>query len=182
VSNPAVWALANGTVLFAYRSDGANDSTEHVSVASPLQTTTERGATPSRRGTLLSTLAWADFRGVEQGPAVFDTTEDPTGSEDPFLWDDERGHLHLLMHELGAGHTGLHAFSRAQGNGGWTVSATRPFSGNVSFDDGTWQVMAHRERPQLVFEPGTRRPIALSTGVRPSSVDDYSYTLVNALR
>jgi len=168
--------LANGSAVLAYRSDTADDSnsgtTEHVSVATSLDETTGTG------GGLLSALVWGDPRSLAQGPAVFNESVDPTGSEDPFLWDDQNGNLHLLMHEIG--HTGLHAFSADGAK--WTVSPTRPYTGNVTFDDGTWQVMAHRERAQLVLDPATRRPLALSTAVRPSSDDDYTYTLVSAVR
>jgi len=180
ISNPALWRLANGSAVLAYRSDGADDSTEHVSIGVGLSDAHHAAVREPRYSFLLSGLVWGDSRTRGDGPAVFDDTDDPSGSEDPFLWDDAHGHLHLLMHELGTGHTGLHAFSRD--GSAWTVSATRPYTGNVTFDDGSHQLMAHRERPQLVFDADTRRPVAFSTGVRPSSDDDYTYTLVNAFR
>mmetsp|Transcript_11041 Transcript_11041/g.22001 ORF Transcript_11041/g.22001 Transcript_11041/m.22001 type:complete len:391 (+) Transcript_11041:43-1215(+) len=144
-SNPAPHFMANGTILLAYRADDRK-GTERVSVG--------------RADSLLD--SYVDSRAA---PAVDATVEDP------FLWQDERGHWHMLMHNMEA--IAAHAFSRDAVT--WTVSSVEPYDNIVLFTDGSTVSMKRRERPQLLLDK-MGRPTYFSTGVM--DYDDHSYTLV----
>ena len=104
-------------------------------------------------------------------------------SEDPYLWQDERGWYHMLMHggpapgkkyPRTAGQlVGAHAFSRDAVS--WTKSATAPYTTLVDFTDGSSKDMHRRERPQLLLSD-TGQPRYFSSGVE--DVGDHTYTLV----
>jgi len=147
-SNPAPHIMENGTVLCAYRAD-ARRGGEHVSVA------------------------------VASGIAAPYVDNRPTAAigshpgEDPFLWQDERSHWHMLMHNMGGGGVGSHAYSRDAVN--WVRSSTAPYTSTVTFTDGTSTNMHRRERPQLLLS-STGQPRYFSTGVEDYA--DHVYTLV----
>ena len=101
-------------------------------------------------------------------------------------WQDERGHWHMLMHNMGQkppllnrapGDDGerfvSHAFSRDSIN--WTRSMTAPVTSKVTFTDGSVKYMLRRERPQLLLSP-RGQPRYYSSGVE--DVADHTYTLV----
>lgn len=147
-SNPAPHINSkSGTITCAYRAD-ARSGGEHVSVA-----------------TANSIL----------GPFV-DTRSQPAISthvgEDPFLWQDERGHWHMLMHNMGGG-VGSHAYSLDSKK--WIRSDVEPYTNKVTFQDGSYTNMLRRERPQLLLDDDGR-PLYFSTGV--VDYEDHSYTLV----
>lgn len=99
--------------------------------------------------------------------------------EDPFLWQDSRGHWHALSHVYTAtrtcGNTSAssitsecnyisgHLFSRNGIN--WTVSDIEPYSFNISYSDGTGEIVATRERPKLLFDRATKEPTHIYTAV-----------------
>jgi hypothetical protein len=158
-SNPSPHFLPNGTLLCGFRAD-ARSGGERVSVASA----------PSIYGPYTDTRA---------RPAV-NTESHPEGQdEDPFLWQDERGHWHLLMHHLGGykgvrDPVGAHAFSRDAIH--WTKSAVLPYTTFVPFKDGSSINMTRRERPEMILsEKG--QPRYFSSGVQEVH-GDHSYTLV----
>ncbi len=159
-TNPAPVLLPNGSVLCAYRANsqrpGQTDSGEHVSLA------------------IAQTLL---------GPYV-DARAHPlisTWSEDPFLYRDERGHWHMLMHaplhSKPQPHQGkligAHAFSRDALN--WKVSATPPYTSLVTFSNGSSFDMRRRERPQLLLSE-SGQPRYFSSGVEDFA--DHTWTLV----
>ena len=105
----------------------------------------------------------------------------------PFLWKDERGHWHMIMHNMGGKqndlnasdpglHTGAHAFSRDGVT--WHRSGTAPYTSFVSFADGSSKIMKRRERPQLLLST-SGQPRYFSSGV--VDEQDHSYTLVMAV-
>jgi len=145
--NPAPHVLDNGTIMCAYRA-GARSGGEHVSVAT--------AANP--------TSLYIDARAA---PAVSHT------GEDPFLWRDERGYYHMLMHNMGSGGCGAHAFSRDGAT--WTRSEDAPYTYDVEFSNNSSVTMRRRERPQLLLTPDGR-PLFFSSGVEYAS--DSTYTLV----
>lgn len=161
-TNPALFVYPNGTALCSYRANGnkstGNDGAEHVSVA-------------------VGVSIHGPFVDSRPQPAI------KQGSEDPYLWQDERGHYHMLMHggpapgkkyPRTAGQlVGAHAYSRDAVT--WTTSATAPYTTLVNFTDGTSQDMHRRERPQLVLSD-TGQPRFFSTGVE--DVGDHTFTLV----
>ena len=79
--------------------------------------------------------------------------------QDPFLWQDKRGHYHVLGHVFVSASCGKlndpssvsapcnfisgHAFSRT-GLGNWTLSPAEPFSFNLTYDDGTTGLLSTR--------------------------------------
>lgn len=149
-SNPAPWIMANGSMICAYRAD-ARSGGEHVSVA------------------VADSL---------MGPYI-DERSDPVvaqWSEDPFIWQDERGHWHILLHGSPQGGDGVggHAFSRSV-NGPWTLSMVAPYTQTVMFADSTTKNMRRRERPQLLLSPAGQ-PRYFSSGVE--DVGQHTYTLV----
>lgn len=108
------------------------------------------------------------------GPWVH-VLEVPTGGtpgtfEDPTLWQDVRGGLHVFFHTYTmdgvvpysiSGHT----FSR---DGlAWYSSDVQPYGGTASVSDGSELAMSTRERPKLVFDPATGAPTHLITAVCP---------------
>merc|ERR1712070_880212 len=137
--------------ICAYRGSARSDGKEHVSV--------------SQATSLM-------------GPYVDERAQPIVGqwSEDPFIWQDERGHWHILFHGAGSPQhpVGGHAFSRHLA-GPWTLSATAPYSQTVQFADGHSKKMYRRERPQLLLS-ATGQPRYFSSGVM--DVDPHTYTLV----
>ena len=108
-------------------------------------------------------------------------------NEDPFLWQDHRGHWHLLMHSLeeGGGYdgpmVGRHAYARTF-DGEWTFgNRTLAFNTTTHFTDGSSIEYSRREMPQLYFsEDGQMTPLYLVTGVQETGKSS-SYTLVQPL-
>jgi hypothetical protein len=148
-SNPAPHVMDDGSIVCAFRAD-ARTGGEHVSVAS--------AASP------LS--AYVDSR-AQAAVASHN-------GEDPYLWRDERGHWHLLMHNMGGG-VGSHAFSRDAK--AWTRSDVQPYTATVAFEDGTTKTMSRRERPQLVTD-ADGRPLFFTSGVQ----DAHDHTLTIQVR
>lgn len=109
--------------------------------------------------------------------------------EDPFLWQDKRGHYHMLLHSLepegGFGDgpkVGRHAFAR-KFEGPWTYNnETLAFNTTVEFTDGTKVDYFRRERPQLFFsEDGEMTPLYLTNGVQEKG-NPSTYSTIVPLR
>ena len=93
------------------------------------------------------------------------------------MWQDERGHWHMLMHNMG-GPVGSHAFSRDAVN--WTRSDTAPYTHTVTYEDGSIVKMGRRERPQLSLSD-KGQPRYFSSGVELPHGQEV-YTLVMAVK
>ena len=53
----------------------------------------------------------------------------------------------------------------------------------VHYTDGSSHLFDRRERPHMVFEENTTKPVALSNSARPGGLDgDRTFTLVQGLR
>ena len=79
----------------------------------------------------------------------------------------------MLMHNMGGGGVGSHAFSRDGLS--WTRSKEEPYTATVQYADGTRRVMRRRERPELILsEQGN--PQYFISGVEDEA--DHTYTLV----
>ena len=158
-TNPAPMILPNRSVIVAYRANCQSKTPpcggEHVSLATA----------DSIRGPFIDSRAQ---------PLI------QQWSEDPYLWTDERGYYHMLMHspsgKLASGQgksVGAHAFSRDALV--WAVSKTNPYTTLVNFSNGSSFDMRRRERPQLLLsERG--QPRFFSTGVE--DFGDHTWTLV----
>ena len=92
------------------------------------------------------------------------------------MWRDARGRYHMLGHSMGegAGLVGEHAFS-ADGVA-WTQAPTPPYTWAVARADGTVFNLTRRERPQLVFDGASARPLALSAGAKPDCGSGCDFT------
>ena len=143
VSNPSVHFFANGSALLAFRAKvmpggGAGTppvGTEVIGLASA----------PSWR---------APFRLLVGAPIV-------VAHEDPHVWADARGNLHLLSH----GATNLW-FTTPDQLGDWTLAATPAYNFSFAWANGSQALALRRERPQLFFsDDGRMTPLAFTTGV-----------------
>lgn len=90
--------------------------------------------------------------------------------EDPFLWQDARGHWHILAHTWCAPAWPAftisgHAFSEDLLH--WTFSMVEPYGANVTFTDGSVQPFATLERPKVHFWPHTLVPAYITNGASP---------------
>ena len=64
-----------------------------------------------------------------------------------------------------------------------TCAADLRYTNQVLYTDGTSHLFDRRERPHIVFEENSTRPVALSNAVRPGNADgDRTFTLVQGLR
>ena len=155
---------ANGTVLLAYRADD-HRFVERVSVGRSSRSSVSGG------GGGVSGGIFGPFDDPRTAPAV------DAFAEDPFLWQDERGHWHMLMHHL-FNHVGdpvgAHAFSRDAIT--WTKSDVLPYTTFVPFSDGSSVNLTRRERPELVLS-AKGQPRYLSSGAQEVH-GDHTYTLV----
>jgi hypothetical protein len=113
-------------------------------------------------------------------------------TEDPFLWQDKRGHWHFLVHWMidyvnsngtkRGPNVGAHAYARDY-EGPWTFNNhTTAFNTTVPFTDGTTIEYYRRERPKVFFsDDGEMTPLYLVTGVQPNSSSSRTYTLVQPI-
>jgi hypothetical protein len=109
-------------------------------------------------------------------------------NEDPHLYLDARGVLHVITHNQGPGYDNLtwfiggfedgdergvggHFFSADMGET-WYFTWHAVYSGLVYFDDGS-QRRYKRERPKVVQDPTTLELVALSNGVGVELVDAF---------
>ena len=153
-TNPAPLLLTNGTVLLAFRSTpcdgGGGNGGEYLGIASA----THWNATAYK---------------VSDSPVV--APSDGSGfHEDPCLFDDALGRLHIVSHNQGPGNVcnrtgsqscGAHLWSRDGSR--WVVSAS-PVYDLLELSNGSSILPATRQRPQLVLDNVTRAPLWLFNG------------------
>jgi hypothetical protein len=155
VSNPTAVLLRNGTVLLVYRGNpwGGGHEGLGVAVAAHWNGTYVRQAGP--------------ILGADAGFG---------NNEDPFAWQDARGHFHIVDHAQSDGNVcsnanvsfdgqgcGAHLFSRDGLT--WTVGGVPVYTPEVLLANGETSVLQTRQRPQLVLSSGpTRRPLYLWNG------------------
>ena len=111
---------------------------------------------------------WRDNSGRDPGPSalhrvtardwrdatsyVEDAAFQMRGVEDPTVWADARGGLHVLTH---AGCDGVHGFS-ADGGATWAQAAEPAFGGAVPLAGGGSLACRRRERPHAVLDAAGR--------------------------
>lgn len=142
VSNPAVHMYVNGTTLLAFRSKvmpGDDSASQRVG---------------KEVIGLASAPHWSGpYSLVVDKPIV-------TIHEDPHIWADKRGNLHLLSH----GATN-HWFAHADEPGTWTLASAPAYSFGFAWANGTAATALRRERPQLFFsDDGLMTPLVFTTG------------------
>jgi hypothetical protein len=105
-------------------------------------------------------------------------------NEDPHLYADSRGHLHVLTHNQGPGYLNLTWFGGdVRGDGGhffsddggetWRFTWHAAYSGLVQYTDGS-AARFKRERPKVVQDPDTKALLALATGAGVELVDAFA--------
>ena len=143
VSNPSVHFFANGSALLAFRAKvmpGGNNASQHV-------------------GEEVIGLATAPHWGGPYALAVGRPIV--VAHEDPHVWADKRGNLHLLSH--GAQN---HWFTTPGALGDWTLASAPAYGFDFEWANGTAATALRRERPQLVFsEDGSMTPLVFTSGV-----------------
>ena len=175
-NNPAPLFLSNGSLMIACHE--------------PMQT---MSTCPHSGGLYLATSATANWT---MGPYIYqclnllnpnvtvDNVTYTTANEDPHLFADKRGNLHILTHNQAPGYQNLSWFGGdVRGDGGhffsgdggytWRFMWHAAYDGLVQYDDGTTK-RYKRERPKLVQDPVTLAPLALVSGAGVELVDAFS--------
>lgn len=183
-NNPSPLFLANGSLMIACHS--------------PMQAGMECPDSGGLSTAVSTTANWTHGEYVFRCLALLNpnvTVGDTlytTANEDPHLYQDGRGNLHILTHNQGPGYQDLPWFGGdVRGDGGhffsgdggesWRFTWHAAYSGVVSYasapTDGpsniTQQKQYKRERPKLVQEAGSGRILALSNGVGVELVDAF---------
>jgi hypothetical protein len=143
VSNPSVHFFDNGSALLAFRAKvmpGGDNASQRVG-----EEVIGLAAAPHWSGPY--TLAVGH-------PIVM-------SHEDPHVWADKRGNLHLLSH----GSTN-HWFTTPDSLGAWTLASAPAYGFGFQWANGTAATALRRERPQLFFsDDGSMAPLVFTTGV-----------------
>ena len=89
-------------------------------------------------------------------------------SEDPSVFQDQRGNYHMLVNALPGGcnpkvQQGGHAWSHDGVK--WSEPRVGAYNTTVLFTDGTNMTCSRRERPQMLLDPKSGAPLAMSSGV-----------------
>jgi hypothetical protein len=99
--------------------------------------------------------------------------------EDPSVFVDHRGNYHMLFNALPYKcvpkfQQGGHSWSTDGMN--WSAPRVGAFDTTIQFTDGSSMKCERRERPQMVLDNNTRRPIAMVSGVTgcPKALGDAS--------
>lgn len=166
-ANPSALLLPNGTAMVMYR-----DFLQKLDFPA----------------TNVIGLAWSD-EGWRGPYTRFQEKIFPDYAEDPHVYKDARGNLHMLAHSLcddwpRCDAVGGHAAS-ADGGLTWRYSGPAAYTTTVAFEDGSEVTFARRERPEMLVDDRTGEPTHLITGVTEKGGDgqsDRSWTLVQPLR
>ena len=145
VSNPSVHFFSNGSALLAFRAKVMPGGAQR-SASLPV-------------GEEVIGLATAPHW---SGPYTLAVGHPIVAShEDPHVWADRRGNLHLLSH--GAAN---HWFTSPGALGNWTQASAPAYGFGFQWANGSAAQALRRERPQLFFsEDGSMTPLAFTTGV-----------------
>ena len=143
ISNPSVHFFPNGSALLAFRSKvmpGGDNASQRVG---------------SEVIGLATAPHWSGPYTLAVGHPIVNT------HEDPHVWADRRGNLHLLSH----GETN-HWFTTPNSLGAWTLASAPAFDFGFEWSNGTRAMALRRERPQIFFsEDGNMTPLVFTCGV-----------------
>lgn len=162
-SNPAVWIHPNGSSVMVYRCEPVKGDGESLAVATADHW---KGPFTPRAGPFITSLNGSG------------------ANEDPFLFYNKRGY-HVVTHNQGLGtvcknetgnYCGGHLYSEDLVH--WTASQTPMYDGKLPTIDGQVLAFSQRQRPQLVFDDTTGKPLALFTGgsFDPHAIWTQAYT------
>jgi len=170
MDNPAPLVLANGTIISMFRSYNHSHESPYHSVVG-----IARGQSTSWSGPYDRPTAPILGQGTGGGAPFAQL-------EDPFFWQDHRG-FKALFHTMG-GCESVGCFAYSLDSYTWHMTGREvdgigaAYSKTVQMTDGTNTTYDRRERPHLVFVPGSDQPIALTNGVLPHGVGDHSHSIV----
>jgi len=168
LADPALLVHSDGKAVIAYRGTKCESADGHVDHT-------------ERLGLLVSSASngWKGPYTKLATPVFQDHEVQNGGLEDLFMWVDSRG-THLVVHSQAQDHAldpsldratffhkkkrGAYAFS-ADGVQRWSLSDWELFPSEIRWDDGTTQFLLKQQRPSLIFDPVTKRPTHLITGV-----------------
>jgi len=136
VTNPALWPLPDGGVVLGLSGDNGS------------------------AGKCIG-MARADSW---NGTFTPDPNVATRGGEDPFVFVNSRGDMHVIYHDVAGTSNGGHAFAPAAAPTQWTVGTHALYTGSVTWRNGTHFTVFDRERPKLVFD-ASGAPIALFNGM-----------------
>ena len=143
VSNPSVHFFSNGSALLAFRSKVMAGG---GSASLPVNEEVIGLATAPH---------WSGPYTLAVGHPIV------AAHEDPHVWADKRGNLHLLSHGLQN-----HWFTTPEALGAWTLASAPAYGFGFAWANGTAAQALRRERPQLFFSSdGSMTPLAFTTGV-----------------
>ena len=142
VSNPSVHFFDNGSALLAFRAKvmpGGDNASQRVGEEVIGLATAPR---------------WSGPYELAVGHPIV------TSQEDPHVWADKRGNLHLLSH--GAAN---HWFTTPDSLGAWTLASAPAYGFGFIWANGSAATAKRRERPQLFFsDDGSMAPLVFTTG------------------
>jgi hypothetical protein len=148
-TNPAPLVLPNGTILLYFRGTPGDKYGERIGVAVATDYTKEFVSQPD--------------------PLISDF------NEDPYVWRDQRGHFHILLHGSYC-ECGKHYFSTDGQQ--WKKSADNAYDNTVEWQNGSRTVLVRRERPQLHFDKDGQPTHLLTGAVDQGMPSGDSYTLL----
>lgn len=151
VTNPAPWALPNGSVLLGLSGDNGSAGKCIGMARAP---------------------AWNGSYTTDPEVAV-------KGGEDPFVWVNLRGDAHVIYHDVAGTSNGGHAFAPAATPTQWTLGTHALYTGDLVWVNGTHATVYDRERPKLVFDEAGA-PLALLNGIAVYK-DGRSFTAVTGV-
>jgi len=150
-NNPTAVELNNGTIMIVYRADPCAIGAEALGIAVADH--------------------WSKVFTRRKGFPIVSPADGSGNHEDPFLFQNHRG-FHIITHDQSGGSVcggsafgstcGAHVWSKDSYE--WFVGKEAVYNSTVTFRDGSTNELKTRQRPQLVFEPGSSRPIALFNG------------------
>lgn len=167
--NPSPWVLLNGSIAVM-----------HVIRQQPEDNTTQCGDHRPLMGLALADSPEGPYWpaggriGDDVNQVLHMTMVNECRSEDPHIWQDQRGNWHALFHDQSPAAALLPEYRYATGRVGhvysrdlvhWTYSHILAAVGTVTHADGSTSVYSRRERPHLIMDPVTKAPTHLVTGV-----------------
>ena len=132
---------------------------------------------------------WANYSTWSKGPPNGEASfiAGSNDCEDPFVFQDNDGNFHALLHLLEGAHfcpgfeclVGVHAYSTDAI--AWMFSGVA-YTNNVTFTDGSSLFLTRRERPHLAFQSmDDLTPVALINSAIVPGFGDRSFTLVQTI-
>eukprot|EP00041_Stephanoeca_diplocostata_P018805 m.397379 g.397379 ORF g.397379 m.397379 type:complete len:424 (-) comp21128_c0_seq1:258-1529(-) len=175
---PPTWpgCLSNPAPLLPLATSRSNTSNLTIMAYNGNFAPPDNHGTSSHPGLLISDNGW-------QGPYRFWSSPDGNHyltdrgyAEDPVLYRDHRGHVHMLFHGFYDVFPGGHAWSR-DGLSQWEFSSTPAYTFDAVLD-GVSVVLEQRERPQVLVEDGVLK--VLYNGARVSG-EEHTFTLATEI-